>query len=281
MVQLKQVDPTAVEELVCFVYSGVIEVRDDNVQTLLQAASLLQLTEVRDACCEYLQQQLHPSNCLGIQHFADIHSCTDLQRKAQIYSQRHFAQVCQFEEFLNLTCSQVLELVRSNELGVHREEDVYTAVIAWVKYRAEERKENLCGLLEQVRLLLLSSKYLVETVSVEPLLADCDGCKDFIIEAMRYHLVTAQERVDFNSPRCVPRKRTGPPQYILVVGGQAPKAINHVEVFDINQRSCKLGPEMIQRRCRCGAAIIGNTVYAVGGFDGNARVRSVSVVLLD
>jgi hypothetical protein len=35
-------------------------------QTLLPAANLLQLTDVRDACCEFLLAQLHPTNCLGI-----------------------------------------------------------------------------------------------------------------------------------------------------------------------------------------------------------------------
>ena len=55
-----------------------VEVTEDNVQSLLPAANLLQLTDVRDACCEFLQSQLHPTNCLGIRSFADIHGCIDL-----------------------------------------------------------------------------------------------------------------------------------------------------------------------------------------------------------
>ena len=62
-------------------------------QTLLPAANILQMTEVRDACCEFLQSQLHPSNCIGIKAFADLHACTDLLNYAQTYTEQHFVYV--------------------------------------------------------------------------------------------------------------------------------------------------------------------------------------------
>ena len=34
-------------------------------QILLPASNLLQLGDVRDACCDFLQSHLHPTNCLG------------------------------------------------------------------------------------------------------------------------------------------------------------------------------------------------------------------------
>ena len=62
-------------------------------QVLLPAANILQLNEVRDACCEFLQSQLHPSNCLGIRAFADLHACADLLQYAQNYTEQHFCEV--------------------------------------------------------------------------------------------------------------------------------------------------------------------------------------------
>ena len=272
---LKEVNADAMELLLHFVYTGVIEVREDNVQALLPAANLLQLTEVRDVCCEFLQYQLHPSNCLGIQHFADVHSCVKLFLKAKIYAQRRFAEVRQSEEFLTLTCSQLLDLVSSNELGVHGEEDVYDSVLVWVRHDVEARSVHLPALLAEVRLILLPVSFLVNNVLEEPLVKENTACKDFIIEAMRYHLTPAPERVAITSFRSTPRKRTGPPQHILIVGGQAPKAISFTEIYDVKQKVCRTGPELHQRRCRCGVAMLGRTVYAVGGFDGTARVRCV------
>lgn len=63
------------------------------LQVLLPAANLLQLADVRDACCDFLQSQLHPSNCLGIRAFADLHSCLDLLGNAEAFIEQHFSWV--------------------------------------------------------------------------------------------------------------------------------------------------------------------------------------------
>ena len=55
-------------------------------QALLPAAGLLQLSEVKKACCDFLSSQLHPSNCLGIRAFADLHACCQLLTQANSYA---------------------------------------------------------------------------------------------------------------------------------------------------------------------------------------------------
>lgn len=61
------------------------------VQVLLPAASLLQLMDVRQVCCDFLQTQLHPTNCLGIRAFADLHACTVLLSQAHTYAGELFS----------------------------------------------------------------------------------------------------------------------------------------------------------------------------------------------
>jgi hypothetical protein len=59
------------ESLINFAYSGKVVISTSNVQNLMLGASFLQLTRVRDACAEFLQQRLSPQNVLGIRHFAE------------------------------------------------------------------------------------------------------------------------------------------------------------------------------------------------------------------
>ncbi|KAB0365600.1 hypothetical protein FD754_009756 [Muntiacus muntjak] len=59
---------------------------------LLPAAGLLQLQDVKKTCCEFLESQLHPVNCLGIRAFADMHACTDLLNKANTYAVLNFKE---------------------------------------------------------------------------------------------------------------------------------------------------------------------------------------------
>ena len=104
------------------------------------------------------------------------------------------------------------------------------------------------------------------------MLKDEHGCKDFIIDALKYHLMSPSERASLNG-RHISRIRIGGPQSIVVVGGQAPKAIKNIEIYDVKTHVCKVGPELVSRRCRCGLTVLNGSVYAVGGFDGTSRVR--------
>ena len=73
-IDLHGVSASVMEVLLDFVYTETVDVSVENVQELLPAACLLQLTGVKQACSEFLEKQLDPFNCLGIRIFADNHS---------------------------------------------------------------------------------------------------------------------------------------------------------------------------------------------------------------
>lgn len=66
--------------------TGVLELKEDTIESLLAAACLLQLSQVIQVCCNFLMKQLHPSNCLGIRSFADAQGCMDLLNVAHNYT---------------------------------------------------------------------------------------------------------------------------------------------------------------------------------------------------
>lgn len=276
-ITLKQVDHQALSLLVDYVYTAEILVTEDNVQSLLPAANLLQLMDVRDACCDFLQSQLHPTNCLGIRAFADLHGCLDLLTQAETYIEQHFTEVVECEEFITLTHQQVSKLICSDRLTVPSEEKVFECVISWVQHNLENRRKHLASLMEHVRLPLLSQDYLVQRVEEEPLLKLDLKCKDYLIEALKYHLLKGESKATFKTPRTKPRQPVGLPKVLLVVGGQAPKAIRSVECYDFKEERWYQVAEMPTRRCRAGLAVLNGKVYAVGGFNGSLRVRTVDV----
>eukprot|EP00118_Oscarella_pearsei_P003985 m.16535 g.16535 ORF g.16535 m.16535 type:complete len:589 (+) comp26992_c0_seq3:152-1918(+) len=273
-ITLHEISPIALELLVEFAYTSEIAVCESNVQVLLPAANVLQLTAVRDFCGSFLQSQLHPSNCLGIQAFGDLHACADLKSAAHVFAQHHFVDVVRGDEFLALDAGDVAKLIESDDLGVQSEEQVFEAVLAWVKHDPLTRERDLASLIGLVRLPLLSKEYLVNSVETEAITRRNNVCKDYIIEAMKFHLMSAEQRSQFQTPRTQPRKSIGLPKIIVVIGGQAPKAIRSVEKFDFLVQKWSPAAELNSRRCRCGVAVSGGLVYAVGGFDGSSRVRS-------
>ncbi|XP_057161243.1 kelch-like protein 17 isoform X1 [Ursus arctos] len=207
-VTLHDIDPQALDQLVQFAYTAEIVVGEGNVQTLLPAASLLQLNGVRDACCKFLLSQLDPSNCLGIRGFADTHSCSDLLKAAHRYVLQHFVDVAKTEEFMLLPLKQVLELVSSDSLNVPSEEDVYRAVLSWVKHDVDARRQHVPRLMKCVRLPLLSRDFLLGHVDAESLVRHHPDCKDLLIEALKFHLLPEQRGV-LGTSRTRPRRCEG------------------------------------------------------------------------
>lgn len=127
---------------------------------------------------------------------------------------------------------------------------MYECVIGWIQFDAAERKAFLSKLLEKVRLPLLSQEYLMTRVEREPLLREDLLCKDLLIEALKFHLLKGEAKGLFKTPRTIPRQPVGLPKILLVVGGQAPKAIRSVECYDLREERWYQAAEMPSRRCR-------------------------------
>ncbi|XP_029343162.1 kelch-like protein 2 [Acyrthosiphon pisum] len=124
LVVIRELSSTALKLLVNFIYSGEIVVTENNVQVLLPATNLLQLQEVKNACCDFLQKQLLPTICLGINALADLHSCPKLLKTSELYIQRHFLEVVEKDEFLSLSSERVIKFISSDLLTVPSEEKV-------------------------------------------------------------------------------------------------------------------------------------------------------------
>ena len=301
-VSLRDIDEAAVESLIDFCYTAQITVEECNVQALLPAACLLQLVEIQDVCCEFLKRQLDPSNCLGIRAFADTHACRELLKVADKFTQHNFQEVMESEEFLLLPFNQLVDIISSDELNVRSEEQVYQAVVAWVRHNLPERRHQLGTVLAHVRLPLLNPKFLVGTVGADLLVRSDDNCRDLVDEAKNY-LLLPQERPMMQGPRTRPRKPIRCGEVLFAVGGWCSgDAISSVERFYQQLgHSCvtsaattaaaggsagrhsgtalggewKLVAPMNKRRCGVGVAVLSDLLYAVGGHDGQSYLNSV------
>ena len=179
------------------------------------------------------------------------------------------------EEFLLLPVGQLVDIISSDELNVRTEEQVFNAVMNWVKYNVTERRQHLAQVLQHVRLPLLSPKFLVGTVGSDLLVRSDDACRDLVDEAKNY-LLLPQERPLMQGPRTRPRKPTRRGEVLFAVGGWCSgDAIASVERFDPNTADWKMVAPMSKRRCGVGVAVLNDLLYAVGGHDGQSYLNSI------
>lgn len=165
LVEISGVQAEAMEVLLQYVYTGRATITTQNVQYLFETANLFQISVLRDACAKFLEDQLDPCNCLGMQSFADTHSLKQLAGRCRVYALQNFTEVAQHEEFLHLQKEELQEYLANDELCVSREEVVFEAVMRWVYHNVEPRRPMLKELLQHIRLPLLHPNYFVQTVS--------------------------------------------------------------------------------------------------------------------
>ena len=274
-ITIRDIPADVMEAILDYCYTANIEIDEENVQYLLPAACILQLSWVRDACCEFMKNQLCSTNCLGVRAFADAHACLELKDAADMFAQQHYLEVLEGEEFLSLNQEELSQLMQSEELNVCREEQVYESLMRWVKHDIKERRQFLPEVLKHVRLPLLDRSYLVSIVGTETLIRQNESCRDLVDEAKDY-LLLPERRAKLKGPRTRPRRPMKSNEALFVVGGWCNgDAMNMVERYDMSSNEWKVMAAMNKRRCGVGIAILDNFLYAVGGHDGNSYLNSV------
>lgn len=188
VITINGMDAASLKSLVDYAYSAVIEISEENVQSILPAASVLQFEEVRRACSEFLRRQLDTDNCLGIKVFAEVHGCQDLQSAATVYSSHYFTQVRRKDEYLKLPFEDIKSFLGNEQLNVSSEFDVYEAAIAWLIYK-EERKQHIYEILNLVRLPLLNTEQLLTCVGQNSLILADPRCVKMLVDAVQCHVL--------------------------------------------------------------------------------------------
>ncbi|NXR87316.1 KLH28 protein, partial [Hypocryptadius cinnamomeus] len=216
-------------------------------------------------CCAFLESQLDPGNCIGISRFAETYGCHELYLAANKFICQNFEDVCQTEEFFELTHSELDEIVSSDCLNVVTEETVFYALESWVKYDVQERQKYLAQLLHCVRLPLLSVKFLTRLYEANHLIRDDHTCKHLLNEALKYHFMPehrlSHQTMLLTRPRCAPK-------VLCAVGGKAGlfACLESMEMyFPQNDSWIGLAPLSIPRY-EFGVCVLEQKMYVVGGI---------------
>lgn len=216
---LKGVTGESLRSIVRFMYSSLIEVDETNVDDILSASDLFQMKEITNVCCQYLKEQLDPSNCLGIAALAGGFSCEELWSEARKYAVKHFTEVVKCNEFKDLPLDAVKQLLLDENVCVRSEEDVYNAAMEWIAESADRLKYS-AEVLSCVRLPVLSPTFLNSEVLSNKLLSSDPECKQMLEDAFTYaSSPTSEKRKHSLSTRMQPRIPSGFGDVLVALGG--------------------------------------------------------------
>ncbi|CAE1297931.1 KLHL21 [Acanthosepion pharaonis] len=266
---ISEVSPWTLKRVIEYAYSGRIAITDENAQELLAAGSLFEYPDIVGACCEFLRRQLDHNNCLGIERFAQVHSCKELQTDAHKYTLENFSMVVKSDEFLELSPERLLIYISSDLIDVRKEEIVYDAVIRWVRYDLDDRSRHLTSLLQQVRLPIVELSYLRE-IEADPLIYNQPDCLDLIREAQVQHESVSNQqgkrRRSMQNNNVHPRPSTVAKEALVVVGGLNNYITRSVEMYDLQKDRWTNLPDIPQPISQYSVAMLTNALIVSGGI---------------
>lgn len=272
-IPLQGISPCTLSMLIDFAYTSEIHINEMNVSYLLPAATMFQMQHVVEACCTFLENQLDPSNCIGISDFANEHGCQELNKKARQYIYEHFTEVCKHEEFMQLNACQLIQLIKRDELNVNCESEVYDAVLAWVKYEERNRRPKLEQLLAGVRCVFLTPNFLRKQIQQCEILKSNQGCKDYLSRIFKD--LTLHKKM----PAGVARRHPAAPLVIYSAGGYLRHSLSNMECYYPRENTWTRLEPLALPRSGLGAAMVRGLFYAIGGRnnspDGNQDSHAV------
>ncbi|MXQ97314.1 hypothetical protein E5288_WYG003289 [Bos mutus] len=181
-VELRDVEPAVVAQLVDFVYTGRLTVTQGNVEALTRTAARLHFPAVQKVCGRYLQQQLDASNCLGICEFGEQQGLLGVAAKAWAFLRENFEAVAREDEFLQLSQERLAACLASDLLQVQPEQSRLEALLRWVRHDPQVRAAHLPELLSLVHLDAVPRPHVQQLLASEPLIRESEACREALAQ---------------------------------------------------------------------------------------------------
>lgn len=273
-IEIHGIAPWVFNLLIGFIYSGEVKITQENVQELLAASNMLELSEIISACCDFLRKELHPTNSIGIYRFAELHACTNLRLESKRFIERHFTEVILEDEFYDIPKDTLKNFLKSEGLSIDNEYQVFRATMNWILHDVTQRRRYIFELLESIRLPVISQKqldaYVKECPDLSLKVALMKSLQDYKNEMRVLQLEWRLGNMyDVRTqPRMCARKS------IYVIGGYnrsigrrwtESKTLVTVERLDTYKRVWKPLQHMKFSRSGHGVVVLNSLIYVVGG----------------
>ena len=266
--------PAIMTSVVDYMYTGVIDLTDDNVESLVKACDVLHLEGLKTACEDFMTSQVDLTNCVRLHRFAALYRLDKVHRKAKGLMLAEYKTVAFTDQFKEMSCSELVEIIKEDDIHVEDEDLVVESVMEWVRHDLDGRKASFETILEHTRLSYCSSHYLQQMHDMDDLLTP--KCLKYLQEASRFQRDIAHQHEVF-SCRTQPRKHFHVKRRLVVAGGvtcteEDTRVENNVCQFYNDDTSCwetvtEMPPSVGRLYSVC---YLGRSLLLTGGKKGGA-----------
>ena len=186
LVELKNVKSSTIAEVLRFMYTGEVNMSSSNAQDLIVVSDYLIIPRLKTTAAEFIGKSINASNCSAMESFAFQYNCDALSQAVLNYKCEHFLTYVKSNDFMHLDVEKVKELACLDDLHITKEEEVYEAVIEWVKHDLTSRECFLPDLLNCLRLFALSKYSLEKFLKKEELIVKNPVCSNILYNGLNF-----------------------------------------------------------------------------------------------
>ncbi|XP_077294824.1 kelch-like protein 25 [Arctopsyche grandis] len=251
-----------IEAILKYCYTGQISIDENQFEKLMELANRLEVKIPKQF------KTVDLSNCLEV---LKLSGDSELIKKAMDFTLKNFETLHTTQDFLNLPTSNVTEILKSDDLIMSSEEDVFNAVKLWVNHDDANRKIELAQLMRSVRLSLLSMEFLVDEV-----MTFCNVCAEC--------MTSIKQAIKNKNNKSSIQKEThrGNKQKMALVGGLQLDMANTIDIFDGRKKSWTLSEDIGINKILLGSVLVGNWIIIIGGQNSSPKsLTSVEYIDLE
>lgn len=133
-----------------FIYSGQIDINEENVGDIVAAASSMELIALEERCGKFWAVDLKVENCVEIYLNADKYRLSDLHTKALKFVCNHFEAV-PIDDIQQLDEKNLLDVLKYDEITAP-ETIIFNRLSQWMNQNKVEADEFASNMLDAIRL---------------------------------------------------------------------------------------------------------------------------------
>lgn len=220
-VHLPGLDSEVLGAVIDFIYTSKVTITQSNVERLMEAANLLQLGAVKQACEAFLTRLLDVDNCLGMQAFAEFHICRKLEKEARRTILSRFEELIDQEEFVDLNPERLRAVLSLPILSMWKQKTMLKALVRWVSHDPQARLKHTQELLYCLHLNLDDLRFTSPYNTWDTYL---------FTDPTSIHTLIAHMLKPSLNVTCVTYKK--PPYSMYMIGGYHWRPLAEVHVWD-------------------------------------------------
>lgn len=138
------------KSIIDFCYTGAIVISDENINSIIAAASKMNMVDIEKLCVQHWMENLCVDNVVETFMSADKYSLVELRRRSFNMMYTYFDDVTG-SQLQALEYPQMVELLKCDDI-YGPEEDICRKLIEWVDFDKQNRSNFAPELLKLIRL---------------------------------------------------------------------------------------------------------------------------------